>query len=172
MKRFYLFMFIFLFFRAEYYPKSVEVPLTDFIRARIVRDTYRNKDNWEEITKNNNQLYLFYKTDIHDGHKYISELYYVLENIRSERYILGGFSKNKGFFNHNLKPFTIRGGVDIKTEFMQKYLLGLSMATIKSPFIIRGIALDDDGEVYETEVMEMFSIDSNKMTIEEWFPNL
>ena len=33
-------------------------------------------------------------------------------------------------------------------------------------------ALDNDEDVYETEVMEMFTIDSNTMTIEEWFPNL
>ena len=57
-------------------------------------------------------------------------------------------------------------GVDI----MRKHLLGLSIEMLEHPFIINGVALDDQGEPYKTEVMEMFSIDTENMTIEEWFP--
>lgn len=53
---------------------------------------------------------------------------------------------------------------------MRKHLLGLSIEMLEHPFIINGVALDDQDEPYKTEVMEMFSIDTENMTIEEWFP--
>lgn len=55
---------------------------------------------------------------------------------------------------------------------MRNRLLGLSLEMLKHPFTINGVALDDTNDIYETEVMEMFSIDAENMTIEEWFPEL
>ena len=62
--------------------------------------------------------------------------------------------------------FTTGGDAD----FMKNQLIGLSIETLERPFSIRGFALNSDNDVYTTEVMVRLVIDTENMTIEEWFP--
>ena len=144
--------------------------LDGFSIQEIQKNNYKLKDNWNDIVKDNGRLYLYYKLDTFRDYKYIAEIYYVLVNQQNEKKILGSFSRKTGFLDAKGKNFTRRYGVDKGTDFMRKHLLGLSIEMLEHPFIINGVALDDQGEPYKTEVMEMFSIDTENMTIEEWFP--
>lgn len=137
---------------------------------QIQENDYEEETNWDQIIKNDGQLYLYYKIDTFRNYKYIAEIYYVLVNHHNEKTILGSFSKRTGFLDANGRNFTTRGGVDIHTDFMKKNLIGLSIEMLEHPFTINGVALDDQGKPYKTEVMEIFSIDTENMTIEEWFP--
>jgi hypothetical protein len=53
---------------------------------------------------------------------------------------------------------------------MKNQLIGLSIETLERPFSIRGFALSSDNDVYTTEVKVRLVIDTENMTIEEWFP--
>lgn len=144
------------------------VVLDGFSIQQIQKNSYKLKDNWNEIVKDNGRLYLYYKLDTFRAYKYIAEIYYVLVNQDNEKKILGSFSRKTGFLDAKGNSFT----VDTSTDFMRNRLLGLSLEMLKHPFTINGVALDDTNDIYETEVMEMFSIDAENMTIEEWFPEL
>ena len=142
------------------------VVLDGFSIQQIQKNSYKLKDNWNEIVKDNGRLYLYYKLDTFRDYKYIAEIYYVLVNQQNEKKILGSFSRKTGFLDAKRYNFTTGGDAD----FMKNQLIGLSIEMLEHPFIINGVALDDQGEPYKTEVMEMFSIDTENMTIEEWFP--
>ena len=148
--------------------ETKRIALDDFSIQQIQKNDYRLKDNWDDIVKDNRRLYLYYKVNIFRGYAYIAEIYYILVNQDNEKTILGSFSRKTGFLDAKGNSFT----VDTSTDFMRKRLLGLSLEMLKHPFTINGIALDDTNDIYETEVMEMFSIDAENMTIEEWFPEL
>ena len=150
--------------------ETKRIALDDFSIQQIQKNDYRLKDNWDDIVKDNRRLYLYYKVNIFRGYAYIAEIYYVLVNQDNEKTILGSFSRKTGFLDAKGNNFTKRGGVDMSTDFMRKRLLGLSLEMLKHPFTINGVALDNTNDIYKTEVMEMFSIDTKNMTIEEWFP--
>ncbi|MEL3910168.1 MAG: hypothetical protein P1P58_03975 [Treponema sp.] len=126
------------------------------------------RENWNEVVKDNTELYVYYKAALFQNCEYIAELYYVLVNARNEKKILGGFSKKRGFFDATGDNFTSVSDED----FMKNQLIGLSIETLEHPFIINGFALSSDNDVYTTEVMMMLIIDAKNMTIKEWFPEL
>ncbi|MEL3906286.1 MAG: hypothetical protein P1P65_04560 [Treponema sp.] len=150
--------------------KTNSIILDGFSIHQIQKNSYTLKDNWDDIVKDNGRLYLYYKVDTFRDYKYIAEIYYILINQHDEKKILGSFSRKTGFLDANGTNFTRRYGVNMNTDFMKKHLLGLSLEMLEHPFTINGFALDYQDEPYETEVMEMFSIDTENITIEEWFP--
>ncbi|MGI5099852.1 hypothetical protein E4N70_05115 [Treponema vincentii] len=133
---------------------------------KLSSNNYTYGKNWSDIVKNNAEFYIYYKTGIFRSQKYIAEIYYVLINQQDEKTILGSFSKKTGFLDAKRYNFTTGGDAD----FMKNQLIGLSIETLERPFSIRGFALSSDNDVYTTEVMVRLVIDTENMTIEEWFP--
>ena len=142
------------------------VVLDGFSIQQIQKNSYKLKDNWNEIVKDNGRLYLYYKLDTFRDYKYIAEIYYVLVNQQNEKKILGSFLKKTGFLDAKRYNFTTDGDAN----FMKNQLIGLSIETLERPFSIRGFALSSDNDVYTTEVKVRLVIDTENMTIEEWFP--
>ena len=169
MNRQLLFVFLLLLAANVYPHEKYDFDLSNFYVQEITQKDYTQKDNWKEVIKNDSKLYLYYKVDSLDGLKYISEFLYILQYVTNDFKILGGYTKQYGFIDSHGNSFTKRKGVDSGSDFMKESLQGISMELLEYPFIVSGIAIDSDGEVYETEVLEMFSIDSCMMTIEEWY---
>ena len=166
MKKTWMSFYVVLFIIGSVICESKYGVLDDLSIRKLSSDDYIYGKNWSDIVKDNAQLYVYYKTDMFQNHRYIAEIYYVLVNQHNEKKILGSFSKKMGFLDAKGSNFTTGGDAD----FMKNRLIGLSMKTLERPFRISGFALGSDNDVYITEVMVRLIIDMENMTIKEWFP--
>ncbi|MCR4955044.1 MAG: hypothetical protein K6A43_13340 [Treponema sp.] len=140
----------------------------DYEQVSINIDEYYFSNNWQEIEKLGN-LILFYKTKKINGQEIITNFYYSLKNKNDEYVYLGGFDVNKGFINNKKKYFVKRKAVSDKSNFIKNDLQGISIKLLHDPFVVIGI-VKDEKNLYETETIEYFYIDTNLMSIQEWFP--
>lgn len=163
MKKIILFMFYLLLFM----PLNAEpndLNFTGFDSFRVFEYDYRHADNWNDIVKDNSRLMVYYKTSVSNNSCFITEWYYVLLK-GNKKTFLGGFNIKSGFLNGEKKhAFDISHE---ESDFRNKYLLGLSIMNLRSPFSLRGIALDSKGNTYTTEMLKCFTINTETMSIEE-----
>lgn len=143
--------------------KRTEKDFSHYENFKIEQRDFRHGENLDSILRNFSSFYVFYKIEVYDQIPYISELYYVLRTNKAN-YLLGGFEKGKGFFNGEYETvFNKFVGSD---EFIRNNLLGLSIYTLRDPFSLRGIAIASDGDVYETEYLINFTVDSENPKLE------
>lgn len=149
---------------------SIDKENNSLSKLEIQRNMYPFGGNWDELTKNGDRIFLYYKTNFRKTVEYICEFCYAIEN-NNEIKIVGGYNKKSGFYDVNGKTIIGRAGSDTKSDFWNKYLIGISLSLLEDPFVINGVALDSCGKtVYETEVMEMFTISSSTRSLKEWYP--
>lgn len=134
----------------------------DFDKIEIQKELYS--------FSNNSNLYLFYKTKEINEVTVISEAYYVLYKNSQEYKVIGGFNLKQSFFDSNGQKISKKRNLDVNNEFWKTNLKGFSMKTLDDPFVIFGIAIDSNGNMIETEVIEMLEIDSDTLNLKEWHP--
>ena len=145
--------------------------LSDYNEYKISENQYKFTNNWEVLTKDGAELFLYYKTKKIQNYQVISDALYVLKMHDNSIIKLGGFDIKNGFFDSNGQSIAKRKSVDTEQKFWKKSLKGFSITTVlENPFFIAGIALNDKNELYETEVLEMLEIDVSTMQLKEWYP--
>ncbi|MBQ9537842.1 MAG: hypothetical protein IJU95_01110 [Treponema sp.] len=122
-----------------------------------------------DVVKADEHLYLYYVTDSLDDFSFITDYIYVLEDDKGQESAVGGFNMNVGFFGSDNEALKLERRA-AKPDSWKKNLKGIAMDLLEEPFVISGVALNDKGKLYQTEVMELFCINPEAMTIEEWFP--
>lgn len=164
MKKLISFMFwLLLFMQLNANPNDLS-NFTGFDSFRVFEYDYRHGNNWNDIVKDNSRLVVYYKTKVDNDSCFITEWYYVLLK-GNKKTFLGGFNIKSGFLNGEMKhDFDISPE---ESDFRNKYLLGLSIMNLRSPFSLRGIALDSKGNTYTTEMLKSFRINMKTMSIEE-----
>ena len=137
----------------------------------LTEDNY-GRGNWKEIEETFSEVYVTCTVDYYQDNPLITELYYYGLTKDGDTVLLGSYTKETGLLNSNGQEFA--GDREFRTgnNFFKERLLGLSVNAIDFPVSLKGIALSTDNEVYETETLCRLSINCDKMTIEEWFPDL
>lgn len=143
---------------------------SDYEKLVITKEQYQFTGNWDNLTSNSSTLCLYYKTGIIKDVKVILDAYYFIEKENSHKKKLGGFSIEKGFFDSFGKTISKRKAADINNNFWNDKLKGFSLSLLENPFFISGMALDENNNLYETEVIEMLEIDPITLELKEWYP--
>ncbi len=169
MKKIIIELLTLLFALQVYSNSKASVDFSSLESFQVHEYDYKHGDNWNEIVKNNSKLFIYYRTDVYKKACFITELYYVLVHGK-EKTILGGFNIKQGFFDKSLNY--IFDNSDEEIRFRNQYLLGLSIDTLRHPFSLYGIAKNTEGNAYKTEILKAFEIDSVKLSIVKWIPDL
>ena len=148
-----LYCFVFVSCFAQEQPKY-----NNYKKMEISEELYFD-DDWSDIVKPDEHMYLYYTVDSLDDYRYITDYLYILKDNKGQEFVVGGFNMDIGFFGSNKVVMKIQRK-SAKADSWKKYLKGIAMDLLDDPFTISGVAVNDKGELYQTEVMELFFVNS------------
>jgi len=145
--------------------KRIQIDTSSYEMIKLSPDQYRGHEEIESLVGEGYEVWIGllrkdYKSSM-GSNPYIAEIaFFVKKN--GELKPLGILSKEHAFLN-GLGQSLIDGSSS--DSFFRTQFLGFRVDTVSHPFFLRGVAIDANGEYFETEVLFQLVVDTKRLVI-------
>lgn len=146
---------------------ALYAPASEYEYITIRSDQYTFSENFDQITAAGFKVKVGYKKRVLDEQSStigFTDLVYVLSGPEKDIRI-GQLSASSGFVDAFGKNLSDEEDFMKGSTFISKKFKGFPIETLENPFFLTGLAVDDDGVLYTTEVLIRLEIDLGKLTL-------